>query len=68
MLGRVKCGGPEGEYRWLIAAIKITKPICGTEDEIIVVHGRLLSPARNIPKIVILLKGTVKEKCRVMVT
>ena len=51
-----------------MAASARTKIICDTEEEIVAAHGRLLSPARKIPKIVILFKGTVKEKCRVMVT
>ena len=42
---RVKCGGTEGEIMVAHGCRKTKKLICGPEEEIVVAHGRLPSPA-----------------------
>ena len=45
LLGRVKCGGTEGEIVVAYGCLKRKKLICGMEGEIVVAHGCLPSPA-----------------------
>ena len=47
MTGRVKCGDTEGEIVVAHDCRKRKKLICGPEEEIVVAHGRLPSPART---------------------
>ena len=47
MPGRVRCGGPEREIVVVYGCRKRKKLKCGTEEEIVVAHGRLPSPTRS---------------------
>ena len=46
--GRVKCSGTEGEIVVANGCRKRKKLICGPKEEIVVAHGRLPSPARQM--------------------
>ena len=47
--GKVKCGGTEGKIVVAHGCRKRKKLICGPEEEIVVAHGRLPSPAPHKP-------------------